>query len=109
MDPTRWDTGQVLAAGVLNRPAPTFGEPQDRERQRWNVYDDTRESFIALVEDEANVVDCSEYYGIPVAWKDGEGYRGILFQYRSVTEDKTFDSVDELADWFVDTAHAVAG
>lgn len=109
-DPRRLSTGDVLSMGILNKEAPTFGEPEGRQRARWDVEGGTREEFIKKVEDIGNVVDCSEYYGIPLAWKKDEGgYRGILLQYRSVTEERDFDTVEEAADWFIDTANSVAG
>lgn len=119
MDPTRWDTGQVLDAGVLDRKVPDFGMPEDRERESIHVsYEDDREYIgegtinvkeIVSKLDSGAVIDCPEYYGIPIAWKEGDSYRAVLLQYRRISERHTFATVDECAEWFADSALALAG
>ena len=111
MDTRRLSTGDVLAAGIIDQPAPTTDVPDDRVKV--GIYIDEFDAARVATELEAgHVVDCSEYYGIPVvpvAWKADDGYHAILLQYRNVTENHVFATAAECADWFEDTAYAVAG
>ena len=108
MDPRRLSTGDVLAAGILNKPRPEVGIPEGREEESVE-YDESEERVAELLE-AGKVVDCPEYYGIPVAWRgDGGLYRGILLQYRNVTEERDFDSAAGCAAWFRETAGAAMG
>ena len=106
MDTRRLSTGDGLAYGILAMPVPDTDVPEDRDEYRWHLggtQDDVRAHLGAH-----DVVVCPEYYGIPVAWKDGDTYRAILLQYCNVTENRTFATLDECCGWFVDTARAVA-
>lgn len=110
MDTRRLSTGDVLAQGIINRPAPKTSIPDDREECDYQCWDDKpgRDELLAAIE-RGEVLVCSEYYGIPHAWKDGESYRGTLLQYRAVTEDPTLATADEAVDWFLETARACEG
>ncbi len=108
MDPSRLNTSEVLEAGILGKPAPETGEPEGRERASLYI-EEVEEDKVAELLDAGKIVDCSEYYGIPIAWRVKEGrYRGILLQYRSVTEERDFVSAAEAAEWFRQTAALVA-
>jgi hypothetical protein len=107
VDTRRLNTGQVIAAGILNRPMPRTDIPSDREVVEID-FDVSPEAITEAVERGAVVV-CSEYYGIPNLWKDGEVYRGCLLQYRAVTEAPVFDALEPAVEWFSATAAVVAG
>jgi len=113
MDPRRLDTAGVIASGILGIPAPTTGIPEDRETV--SASGENYEGFIGVeavvaAVEAGNVVSASNYYGIPSAWRASEGvYRGTLLQYRAITEDPTFATVDELAEWFEEKYHETYG
>jgi hypothetical protein len=90
MDERRLSTADVLASGILNKPAPRTGRPQNVEFA--SVYEDewTRQSL----EDglQAGGVEGAFYYGCWAGWKTESGYSGELLQYRSVTD--SFENVD---------------
>jgi hypothetical protein len=49
-----------------------------------------------------------ERYGIVCGWKKAAGeFRGVLLQRRSVMEDKTFDTAQDLRAWYLSTVFAV--
>ena len=109
MDYARWDTGQVLANGVLDRAIPKTGIPEDRDFLELDVCEMPTAQAIAEALDAGLVASCSEYYGIPYAWKEGDRYRGVLLQYRNVTEDETFPTALAAAGWIRSTSLSVAG
>jgi hypothetical protein len=82
MDHTKLDSGQVLAAGILNRSMPTSHCPDDAQLQ--DVDEDHPEAFRSGL--EAGGLKASMYYGCWSIWKTDQGYSGELFQYRSCTE-----------------------
>jgi len=111
MNNLRLDTAGVLASGILNREAPKTGIPEDREHCEAT---DDNWSFVGAEKiaeniDKGLVVGASNYYGIPYAWRDGDKYKGILLQYRQVTEDETFDTAAEAAEWFEEKYYATDG
>lgn len=108
MDERRIDTAGFLAMGGLNRPVPETDIPETRERAEW---EDVRgDGKIAEALDAGKLVNACNYYGIPYAWREAEGaYRGILLQYRVVTESVTFATAVECADWFDDVARRTDG
>jgi hypothetical protein len=110
MDTRRLSTLDVLAAGIINTPAPRTDIPEGRPRCEYDVYDNKpdRDALLVALE-RGDVLACSEYYGIPFVWKDGDLYRGTLLQYRAVTEAPEFGSADAAMEWFQDTSRAVAG
>jgi len=110
MDTRRLSTGDVLAAGIIDKPIPQTDIPRDRPEQEYDAYDHTPEpdELLAALE-RGDVLHCSEYYGIPHAWRDGDVYRGCLLQYRAVTESPRFETAESALDWFIKTASAVAG
>jgi hypothetical protein len=111
MDRRRLSTADVLAMGIIEQPPPKTDIPQGRNRIQYDIYEPmSAAQLIKLLEDEANCIDCSEYYGIPHIWKEGEGsYRGVLLQYRNVTEAPTFTDAHDAVAWFITTAAEVAG
>lgn len=110
MDTRRLSTGDVLAQGIINKPLPKTDIPNGRPERQFDAYDGKPgdDELLAAIE-RGEVLVCSEYYGIPHAWKDGEGYRGALLQYRAVTESPEFDTATAAVEWFTETARAVAG
>lgn len=111
MDPRRLNTADLLASGILNKPAPKTPIPGAKEQQNFDLWDRPIDrSKVAKALEEGKVANCSEYYGIPQAWKAADGqYRGILLQYKSITVNENFASAEDAAKWFVETANAVAG
>lgn len=110
MDSRRLSTGNILSSDILSKPAPKTDIPEDREC----IGSDYEYSYIgreAVKEhiESGKVVDASNYYGIPSVWKEGGKYRGVLLQYRSVTENKTFDDIEDALDWFEETAGGTSG
>lgn len=111
MDDRRLSTADVLAGGILSRPAPQTDAPTDREEfdpaPGWEF---AGVDAVASALEAGKLVSASNYYGIPMAWKREDGaYRCILLQYRSVTEDETFQSAAEAARWFEGRFHATDG
>ncbi len=110
MDGRRYSTQEALNAGILSKPTPQTDIPEDRE-QVGSDYEYAyigREAVQSHIEGGA-VVSASNYYGIPQIWKEGEKYRGVLLQYRSVTADETFHNITDALDWFEETAGATSG
>lgn len=106
MDNRRLSTGDLLASGLINQPAPKTEIPTDREEVE---HGGDEASVIAAIE-AGKVVSASNYYGIPNVWKAAEGvYRGTLLQYRSVTEDPTFATAEAAAEWFIDRRESTDG
>jgi hypothetical protein len=114
MDEKKLSSLELLAQGIVAKPAPETDIPEDRPSYSYDAqpYDKekrtTNEELKALLL-QNRVIRCSEYYGIPYIWQNGNIFRGVLLQYRSVTEDKTFDTADEAIEWFVDRAERCAG
>lgn len=115
MDHARWDTGQILAYGVLGRSAPVTEIPEGREQWRTTYTDDGDMDTIDTAAAEAaleagKLIHTNEYYGLVYGWKAGDGkYRGTLLQYRNVTENPTFATAAELVEWFAEISRAVIG
>ncbi len=110
MDKRRFSTADIMGSGILSTPPPKTDIPQDVEC----VGSDYEFSYIgreAVREhiEAGKVVDASNYFGIPSLWKDGDVFRGVLLQYRAVTEDKRFEDIEEALDWFEETASATSG
>ena len=99
------NTGQLitmLMSGMLNGPAPETDLPDDRKQfeadGNKDEYVGKKEIIDALERNE--LVSASNEYGVPKLWKSGDKYRGILFQYCKITEDKTFDDAESAESWF---------
>jgi hypothetical protein len=112
MDHTRLNTAQLFVAGILNREAQQTAIPRDRETfdgHDAGYHYAGAEVVIAALE-AGKLVEASNYYGIPSLWKVADGqYRGILMQYRSVTEDERFNSAESAEAWFRDMYYATDG
>ena len=109
MDGRRLDTGQILAAGVLEARSPVTDIPSDREVLDVDAWESLNlQSLIDAVE-AGQLLTCCEYYGIAYAWKDGKRYRGTLLQYRVVSENPTFEIADELISWLSDLVLSIRG
>lgn len=112
MDSRRLDSMGVLASGILGMPAPKTDVPEGRDRvdaMDWDTYEFIGEERAREAVDSGAVLRASNYYGIPYLWRDGGVYRGLLLQYRAVTEDHTFGSLDEAVGWFERTYYATDG
>lgn len=106
MDYRRLSTADVLTSGILKVPEPKTDIPKDREEVSYSEVEPER---WADVIESGKLLQCCEYYGIAYAWKESVTYRGILLQYRTVTEDKEFDSAESLARWFSSTVPLIEG
>ena len=67
------NTGEVLAAGILNKPLPETTIPKDREETSVDIDDIADEAALSEALERGVVLYCSEYYGIPHVWKQDEG------------------------------------
>jgi hypothetical protein len=108
MDTRRLSTDDVLAAGIIGSPPPKTNIPKDREGcgVEWNFNPDKVREELA----GGKVLECSEYYGIPYLWKDGDKYFGcLLLRYCAVTESPVFNTADAAIEWFKDICAKVAG
>jgi hypothetical protein len=105
MDNRRLDTAAVMALGITALPKPDTDIPTDREVFSNSARDWNSPSTEQVVEalEAGKLVEASNYHGIPHAWKVADGeYRGILLQYRSITENERFATAEEAAEWFCD-------
>lgn len=107
MDYRRLDTAGVIASGIIGMPAPKTEIPRDRDEfdPSTGAYGESLvelDQIVAAIE-RGEVITCSNYYGIPYAWKQADGvYRGTLLQYRAISEDPTFATANECAEWYRD-------
>lgn len=108
MDKRRLSTADVMADGILEMPMPRTDIPKHRKELAYDIYEPMGSAEFISELDKGKVIDCSEYYGIPVVWREGERYRAILLQYRSITENHTFESAEDAYVWLVETAATVA-
>lgn len=100
-----------MASGILDLPPPETDIPGDREELQYCLCCPSELDAEALQKlEEGAVLSCSEYYGIPHLWKQTEGvYRGVLLQYREVTENETFATAGEALAWYHRMNEAVEG
>lgn len=85
MDGRRFDTGQVLAMGILNKQAPQSNLPVGATLQ------DVDEDDLSLDTLQRGLIsgglEAAMYYGAWRIWKTSDTtYAGELMQYRSVTD-----------------------
>lgn len=103
MDERRLRTGDVLAAGILNKPVekndiPTDQVAMDPETDSM-TYAGPEAVIAALL--GGMLVERPNYYGVVSAWKATDGtYRCVLMQYCSVTESETYATPEEAEEWF---------
>lgn len=93
VDFTKWDSGQVIQNGVLNRTAPESRMPADAILQSLDEEDASEEKIREML--LAGGIRASMYYGVWKIWKDGDGYSGQLMQYRNETGRLDRVSLDE--------------
>lgn len=84
VDDTRWNTAQVLANGVLDRPSPRSGCPDDAVLADVDEGDTAPEKLREGL--EAGGLTASMYYGCWKIWKTAGGFSGELMQYRNCTD-----------------------
>ena len=105
MDPKRPPAEELPASP--ESPAP--GIPAQREVLMWNEKLPDTANLVRAIE-MGQLVVAREHYGIVCGWKESDGrFRGVLLQHRSVMEDKTFDTADDLRVWYMSTVLAVEG
>ena len=109
MNEERLNTEQAIARGILSQPIPKTDVPRDREHEGVDLWHCPDAAKLSDALEAGRVLDCSEYYGIPIAWRDGDVYRGVLLQYREVTERREFVTANEAVAWFLETARSVIG
>jgi hypothetical protein len=107
MDSRRLSSAGVLASGILGLPPVKLDRP-DREVFHGDEYIE-REQFVALLEQNKRL-ELSNHYGCISAWREDDGrFRGVLMQYRAITEDETFDNLEDAVEWLVSTNSAMVG
>lgn len=87
MDHTRLDTAGVLAAGILNIPAPKTSRPDGFKGEHVEEFGWSEETLRDGL--EKGGLDASMYYGCWAIWKTEKGYSGELLQYRNITDSFT--------------------
>ena len=82
--------------------SPKTDIPSDRERfyPRDDEFEFIGADAVAAALDENKLVDSANCSGIPHSWKTENGYRCALMQYGMVTEDITYATAAEAAEWF---------
>lgn len=83
VDNTKWDTFQVIANGVLERPPPRSSCPEGVslvDAEEGSVDRDAHRKGL-----EAGGLSGSMYYGCWTIWKTDAGFSGELMQYRNCT------------------------
>jgi hypothetical protein len=93
MDNRRWDTGAILAGGILNITPPKSLCPPDTvlvDVDEEDLSDGTLRAGL-----EAGGLSASMYYGVWKIWRTAAGFSGQLMQYRSVTDSFTDRPLDE--------------
>lgn len=93
IDNTRWDTGQALANGVLDRRMPESKCPADAKLESVDEEGFSEEKARAGL--EAGGLTASMYYGCWSIWKTDVGFSGELMQYRNVTDRLQNATLDE--------------
>lgn len=83
MDNRRWNTGQVIAGGILNIKPPASDRPSGVDLALVEEGEWSEESLRTGLENGG--LNASMYYGCWSIWKTENGYSGELMQYRAVT------------------------
>jgi hypothetical protein len=84
IDDTKWDSGEVLAHGVLRRPGLRSKCPADAKLT--NVDEEKTDAETLRAGLSAGGLNASMYYGLWRIWKADTGYDGELMQYRNLTD-----------------------
>jgi len=92
MDTRKLDTGQVLAAGVLNITAPESSVPEGFEGWSVEEFGWSDENLRSGLEQGG--LTASMYYGCWDIWEIGDRFDGQLLQYRSVTDSFSGEDID---------------
>lgn len=114
MDERRLSTMDILTSGIAFAPMPEADEkPPEHYEDRAidaGMLPSVEELSDLLRQDPPLHLDASEYYGCVHAWRRPEGgFKVTLFQYRSITEDETFETAEEAAELFSRLARACYG
>jgi hypothetical protein len=109
MDHLRLSTGDALYMGITDLPVPVIDVPKDTPRFAVDPDEPLPTSAMEHAIESGRVLRCRAWYGVAYAWKDGGSYRGLLLQYREVTEDRTFATATEAIVWFADLIPQIAG
>ena len=101
MDNRRWNTGQVLKGGILNKEPPQSKLPDGAKLESVDELDTTEATLRKGL--ESGGLRASMYYGCWKIWRTERGYSGELLQYRSVTDefsDVTLaDALEKASEW----------
>lgn len=101
MDKRRWNTGQVLASGILGLPAPKSAKPRGTKLVEVDEEDLSPETLRAGLLQGG--LTASMYYGCWHIWKTAAGFSGELFQYHQITERfadlPLEEAVEQAAEW----------
>ena len=111
MDERRLSTSNILSMGMLKKEPPKTDIPENRKTISSGIGNDgwIGDGRALKVLNEGMIIETCEYYGIPRLWKEKNKYRGVLLQYCSVSEDKTFTDINEALDWFKDVSELCMG
>lgn len=103
VDNTKWDSGQVIMNGVLDRPMPRSSRPVDSVLASVDEDDAGEEKLRKGL--EAGGLSASMYYGCWAIWKTTEGFSGELMQYRNCTDsfrDQPMEvALEKAEEWFL--------
>jgi hypothetical protein len=109
MDHRRLSTADVLYMGITDLPVPVIDVPKDTPRFDVDPDEPLPTSAMAHALESGMVLQCRAPYGVAYAWRAGVCCRGLLLQYRDVTEDHTFTTATEAVVWFADLIPQIAG
>jgi hypothetical protein len=100
-----------MRLGVFDKPKPATDIPHERDEVEAGMDGDyIGDEEVGAALQVGALVMALNYYGVPYAWKVADGnYRGVLLQYRSVTENATFDSAADCVEWFRETFRSTCG
>lgn len=84
MDDRRLNTMDILASGLMTKPAPISKVPDGLALAEVEEGDWSEEALSSGL--ERGGLTASMYYGCWSIWKTGEAFSGELLQYRSITD-----------------------
>jgi hypothetical protein len=109
MDHRRLSTADALCMGTTDLPSTVTDVPKDTPRFPVDPDEPLNASAMEHAIESGRVLRCRATYGVLYAWRVGVSYRGLLLQYREVTEYHTFTTATEAIAWFADLIPQLAG
>jgi hypothetical protein len=107
MDPQLSSTAERPEGGVFDRELARADIPVRREVLMCTESLGSGTDLVHALETGRLLVS-RERYGIVCGWKKAEGdFRGVLLQHKSVMEDRSFVTAEDLRSWFLTTVYAV--